>query len=301
MLLRRSFPQAYAQDVDLVVKENDNGLYASYLALDKAFTPGAANPRFKMKKSPNKNAEGPSDFDASGPPDHNLGAKHALDEYNVVKRRCEAEAAKRKAKMQQEDFESFNLEQSMEEGAVGECQCCFGDAPLNRMVHCNADKDAHFFCYACARRMAETEIGHFKYELTCMSIDKCQSGFSPDQRNLFLDEKLQFALERIELEANLRLAGIENLETCPFCPYAAEYPPVTENKEFRCQNQECELVSCRLCRRETHIPLTCEEAARQSGCSARRIIEEAMSAALIRKCNKCKFPIDEGSLLLVLR
>jgi TRIAD3 protein (E3 ubiquitin-protein ligase RNF216) len=98
------------------------------------------------------------------------------------------------------------------------------------------------------------------------------------------------ALELIEQEEVLRLAGIENLESCPFCPYAAEYPPVEENKEFRCENPDCLLISCRLCRQETHIPKACEEAARERGHSARRVIEEAMSAALIRKCNKCGTP-----------
>jgi len=86
----------------------------------------------------------------------------------------------------------------------------------------------------------------------------------------------------------LRLAGIENLETCPFCPYAAEYPPVEVDKEFRCQNPECDEISCRLCRKPTHIPKSCAEAEMENGHSARRAIEEAMSSAMIRKCNKCK-------------
>jgi TRIAD3 protein (E3 ubiquitin-protein ligase RNF216) len=136
--------------------------------------------------------------------------------------------------------------------------------------------------------MAETQVGLSKFELTCMSIDRCTAGFSEDQRSLFLDTKLQIALGRIEQEAMLRLAGIENLETCPFCPYAAEYPSVEVNKEFRCQNPDCEEVSCRFCRKPTHIPKSCAEVEMENGCSARRIIEEAMSAAMIRTCNKCK-------------
>ena len=136
--------------------------------------------------------------------------------------------------------------------------------------------------------MAETEVGLSKYDLTCMSMDQCSAGFSQDQRSLFLDTNMQVALERIEQETMLRLAGIENLETCPFCPYAAEYPPVEVNKEFRCENPDCEEVSCRLCRKLTHIPKSCAEAELENGHSARRTIEEAMSSAMIRKCNKCK-------------
>jgi TRIAD3 protein (E3 ubiquitin-protein ligase RNF216) len=155
------------------------------------------------------------------------------------------------------------------------------------MVHCNGDT-THWFCRSCARKTAETQIGLSKYQLSCMSMDGCTGGFSRDQRDIFLDAKSAVALERIEQEAVLRMAGIENLETCPFCPWAAEYPPAEIDKEFRCQNPDCEVTSCRLCRQETHIPKSCAEAARENGHSARRIIEEAMSAALIRNCNKCE-------------
>lgn len=94
----------------------------------------------------------------------------------------------------------------------------------------------------------------------------------------------------------LRMAGIDNLESCPFCPYAAEYPPVEINHEFQCAAPDCEKVSCRLCKLESHIPKSCEENAKDSGLSIRRQIEEAMSAALIRKCNKCGTPFvkEEG-------
>lgn len=111
-----------------------------------------------------------------------------------------------------------------------------------------------------------------------------------------MDEKTKIALERNEQEANLRLAGIENLASCPFCPYAAEYPLIEIDREFRCMAPECEKVSCRLCKLESHIPKTCEENAKEAGLSIRRQVEEAMSAAMIRKCNKCGTPFikEEG-------
>lgn len=104
------------------------------------------------------------------------------------------------------------------------------------------------------------------------------------------------ALERNEQEAVLRMAGIENLASCPFCPYAAEYPPIEVNKDFECKMPDCEKISCRLCNLESHIPKSCEEFAKENGLSIRREIEEAMTAALIRKCNKCETPFikDEG-------
>jgi TRIAD3 protein (E3 ubiquitin-protein ligase RNF216) len=116
------------------------------------------------------------------------------------------------------------------------------------------------------------------------------------KRSQFLDESTTIALERNEQETVLRMAGIENLASCPFCPYAAEYPPIEIYREFRCEAPDCEKVSCRLCKLVSHIPKTCEEFAKENGLSIRREIEEAMSAALIRRCNKCGTPFvkEEG-------
>lgn len=191
--------------------------------------------------------------------------------------------------------EEANERQAQLDGTMSECGCCFGDYPMNRMIHCDSDT-FHWFCRGCAKQMADTEIGASKYELHCMSMEGCEGGFARDQRLLFLDEPTMIALERTEQEAMLRMAGIENLASCPFCPFAAEYPPVEVNKEFQCQAPDCEKVSCRLCKLESHIPQSCEEFAKENGLSIRRQIEEAMSAALIRKCNTCGAPFikDEG-------
>lgn len=127
-----------------------------------------------------------------------------------------------------------------------------------------------------------------------MSTDECDGGFSVVQRKRFLDDKLSAALDRIECDAVLRIANLEGLERCPFCPFAAEYPPVEEDREFRCVGDDCGLVSCRLCKEPSHLPKTCEEVlkekSKEKGLSARRHIEEAMSRAMIRNCNKCGTP-----------
>lgn len=129
-----------------------------------------------------------------------------------------------------------------------------------------------------------------KYEITCFATDECQAKFSQAQQSRFVDEKLQQALDRIEQDTVLRLANLEDLAICPFCPYAAEYPPIEHNREFRCDNPECQIVSCRLCQKESHIPKTCQEAAEEKGAGkARLLVEEAMTEALVRRCNKCEF------------
>lgn len=192
--------------------------------------------------------------------------------------------------------EKENEEQARRDGTMQDCGCCFTEFAMNRMVHCSSETEFHWFCMVCPKAYAETQVGQGKHELVCFSTDTCQGGFSNDQRQLFMDEKLTIALDRIEAEAALRLAGIENLESCPFCPFAAEYPPVEETKLFYCQNEFCYTVSCRLCKKESHIPKSCEEFAKENGLSVRRQIEEAMTSAMIRLCNKCKTPFikEEG-------
>ncbi|EHK17917.1 uncharacterized protein TRIVIDRAFT_44742, partial [Trichoderma virens Gv29-8] len=174
-------------------------------------------------------------------------------------------------------------------GLMRECECCFVEFPLSRMVSCEGEPN-HLFCMKCPRKLAEELIGQSRYQLQCLSLDDCSAAFSLSERAKFLDEGLVRALELIEQDAVLRSANIEGLVKCPFCPFAAICGPTEENREFPCQNPDCLVVSCRLCRAETHVPISCQEAAQKAGVSARHEIEEAMSAALIRTCNKCDTP-----------
>lgn len=72
--------------------------------------------------------------------------------------------------------------------------------------------------------------------------------------------------------------------------------PVEQDSEFRCQNSECERVSCRRCKQAAHVPISCKEAAKSNTLNSRHNIEEAMTAALVRTCNKCRKPFykEEG-------
>lgn len=286
-LLMQAFPRIRAKDVVEILEENNECLYPALLALNNIES-GNQGRVFQLKvKRTAENPEWRDDrIEETIRNTSDEAMKSALVEFHAARCAVQAQLLKLDAEKKIEQEEQENVDRARAEGTLADCECCYDEHPLNRMVHCDGEV-LHWFCCACAKQMAETQIGLSKYHLACMSMDGCTAGFSRAQRALFLDTKLIVALERIEQEDVLRLAGIENLETCPFCPFAAECEPIEVNKEFSCQNPECELVSCRMCRRETHIPKTCHEAAQDAGLSARRIIEEAMSAALIRKCNKC--------------
>jgi len=166
-------------------------------------------------------------------------------------------------------------------------QCCFDDVPINKATHCDGE-EPHFFCLECAKRNANSEIGKSKYKLVCMDGSGCKAEFEKEQVRRFLDVKTRDTLERLQQQEEIRLADLDDLTSCPFCDFAAICPPVEEDREFRCANPDCEKVSCRLCKLETHIPLSCEANAKENKVTIRHAVEEAMTEALVRSCHKCK-------------
>ncbi|XXG94323.1 hypothetical protein Hte_000577 [Hypoxylon texense] len=296
-MARDSFSKTYNKmAVDLIatevirsfVRTNEGSLFNAYTVMDDlVHNRNDAEPRWVDKKHPSKRLreflpDQIQNVDLTG---YSAGEREAILELRAARELSAIKDEEVAAKIREK--EEFVRAQSA--GETAECGCCFEEFITNQMIHCDGES-VHLFCRGCMRSQAETTIGYSKYELNCMSMDGCEAGFSRAQRNLFLDKKLRTAIERIEQEAALRMAGIENLETCPFCPYAAEYPPASADKEFRCIKPGCEKVSCRLCRKESHIPKSCAEAALDQGISARHELEEAMTAALVRNCNKCKNP-----------
>ncbi|KAF5647321.1 RING finger (TRIAD) [Fusarium sp. NRRL 52700] len=298
-MIAGDFPLVPVKVIQQTLSENGNRLFPTFNAIDTVLNEASDHQPlpWKLKKTPsvpvqryrkeriNASIQACSD-DWEKEMMKELEAARLLQWDIVEKRRAEALA---------DEAERMNLESADARGEVTECGCCFADTPWNRLVYCQGE-DPHPFCINCARRHAETQIGLSKYELECMSMIGCTAGFSYSERQKFMDKKLTAAIDRIEQEANLRMAKLPNLANCPFCPYAEEYPPVDVDREFRCRNDDCKITSCRLCNYETHIPRTCQEAAIERGVDLRREVEEAMSRALIRKCNKCRTPFikEEG-------
>lgn len=80
--------------------------------------------------------------------------------------------------------------------------------------------------------------------------------------------------------AEIKAAGIEELETCPFCDFASI--PNESDKIFRCLNPDCMKESCRKCKEPNHVPLKCEEVEKDQDVKARTYIENKMTEALLR-------------------
>lgn len=110
---------------------------------------------------------------------------------------------------------------------------------------------------------------------------------STEQLRRYVDPKTMHTLETMQQQDDLRKAFPNaELEQCPKCEFQMlmEAPPEVD-REFRCLNQACEAVSCRLCKEKLHLPLTCNESAKlEKGLNTRKVVEEAMTEALLRRC-----------------
>jgi TRIAD3 protein (E3 ubiquitin-protein ligase RNF216) len=210
-------------------------------------------------------------------------------ELHAVKKKLESDMAKRRKAEENEQAEMLNLQHAQSNGQMGECACCFDDVPLNRMISCNGDT-THSYCLECPKRQIETQMGLSNCRPKCFGVDDCDGMFARKDLQQVLGDTTFERLEHLQQQQDLAAAGLDFLSECPFCDFKMECPPVEVDKEFRCQNKKCGKTSCRLCEKETHIPLTCKEADKDGQITLRHIVEEAMSAALIRQCNRCKHP-----------
>lgn len=208
-----------------------------------------------------------------------------VEELAAARRRAQAYRKQRAEEAKKKQLEDDNLQRSIAAGCTAECQACFDDLPMNRQIHCHGETP-HFTCWSCMEAYIKSEIGESRCRVFCTA--GCGAGFDPAQLNQLADKKLLAKLADLQQEKDIRDAALENLEECPFCDYKAIAPPIEEDFEFRCANPECEKVSCRRCKANTHVPISCEQHAKDNKINSRHKIEEAMTAALVRSCNRCK-------------
>lgn len=147
----------------------------------------------------------------------------------------------------------------------------------------------------------------------------CLALFPESELSKCLSTKSLAALHKIRMEKEVDSAlAADSLDKCPFCPFACIIDrPFEEEKLLRCMREECGKVSCRNCKRVSrrvnsnvrsrrpltqlthrvryvlqvdHLPKTCKEMEADNKINSVHQIEEAMTAALIRRCPKCTEP-----------
>ncbi|BGP35877.1 hypothetical protein JCM10296v2_007729 [Rhodotorula toruloides] len=207
----------------------------------------------------------------------------------LLRERHERLRAEREEKAAQEERERVELlnEQARQNGEAVECGCCFDEVALENSAQC---AEGHLFCKTCAVANASDRIGRRQAVLPCMTAE-CTATFPPATYSSFFPPRMIESLASIAQQVDLDTAfhGVDGFEKCPFCPYAC-YIDNPHERLLRCERAECRKVTCRQCKKESHLPLTCKEADKDSRLAGVHAVAEAMSAALIRPCPSCKIP-----------
>ncbi|ORY27659.1 hypothetical protein BCR39DRAFT_537745 [Naematelia encephala] len=185
------------------------------------------------------------------------------------------------------------FDEAIARGDGVECGCCFGEDIPQEMFQC---ADGHLFCRDCATRHCETKLGNQSPNITCMDTSGCCAAFTDYELSRLLNVKSLGLYYRLVRAKEIELAGIEGLESCPGCDFAAIIDNPNE-KLFRCESEGCKMVSCRKCKRAEHLPKSCEEMELDRKLDKRHTVEDAMSEALIRRCpnEKCRKPFVKDS------
>ncbi|XP_053648008.2 E3 ubiquitin-protein ligase RNF216 isoform X1 [Cherax quadricarinatus] len=184
----------------------------------------------------------------------------------------------------QEDY--LDIDEENTGYQVFECLVCRDDQVLGlNTATCSASYGPHRYCIPCITRYVASRIGEGQTYFKCMDED-CGAEFQDSVlRRVMTRQEYAKNQERRQQE-DIRVSGVKNLETCPFCNYSVIMEDPQSNM-FLCENPLCLRESCRLCKEATHVPLRCEEVERDHQTKARLQIEEEMSKALIRKCPDC--------------
>ena len=176
-----------------------------------------------------------------------------------------------------------------------ECGCCFTDCPVNESVACSA---GHLFCQECLKNYVQVILsGAGSSKMDCLGPD-CDATFSTVDLG-FIDAKLiRGVVERQQKEMLASVYGNspdEKVHYCPFCQFTC-LVHVAE-QEFVCI--QCQRRSCQFCgvdwKRHMDYGTNCNDVEGDKEAKVRLKAEEAMTAALVRRCYKCQTPILKES------
>ncbi|KAF7634559.1 RRM domain-containing protein [Meloidogyne graminicola] len=192
------------------------------------------------------------------------------------------------------------------------CLVCFDQFPLNQIVFCSYDKQAHAFCTDCVFGSALAAVGDVPMAkggigLRCM-MPECDNPILYSEIRVILSKDLQIKLEERILQESIGLASIANLERCKKCNFAIEMEVNKNiNKVFDCLN--CGIKTCRICERDwdnKHFGISCKELDKKEKDmkdKQEREIEKQLNEAIVRKCPRCgiQFIKEEGCNKMVCR
>jgi len=184
-----------------------------------------------------------------------------------------------------------------------ECGCCFTDFAVTESVACG---EGHLFCQECLKNYVQTILhGAANSNMGCLGPD-CDATFSTVDLG-FIDPKLiRGVIERQQKEMLALAYGNskdEKVHSCPFCQFTC-LVHVAEQEFVCCQ---CQRRSCQFCgidwKKHMDYGTNCNDVEADDEAKVRKKAEEAMTAALVRRCHRCQASIlkESGCNLMTCR
>ena len=134
------------------------------------------------------------------------------------------------------------LEEARLKGELHDCAICLQAEVLQEeLLPCPA---GHQFCRECVRRHGEEQVGQGRGAIPCMDMT-CTQPYTLFTLEKVLPTRLHsLVVERVQAE-EVRQAAVEDLVSCPFCPYSVSIDPEEGSHVFHCENPDCMKDSCR--------------------------------------------------------
>lgn len=171
-------------------------------------------------------------------------------------------------------------------GDVVTCNVCMDDVPTPLAIACGNE---HWVCRTCAATYISTELYSNGRAMSKCVQPGCTSMYTDACLADVLPARTYRAFVQMQTRAALRDVALcdegELTHTCP-CGDMAVLSRL--NTVHTCAS--CGVATCVLCDKPAHVPRRCSEVGGDAEEAARREVEEAMTAALVRRC-ACGAPI----------
>lgn len=117
--------------------------------------------------------------------------------------------------------------------------CCYDEVKPTKCIEC--ESGSHIFCEDCVIRGTDTAISNGESAILCFM--GCKKEISLNILRNVLPVSMLEALITKKQEFEVFQANLDDLVTCPYCPYQMQLGP--EILIFICKNPECMKISCR--------------------------------------------------------
>jgi E3 ubiquitin-protein ligase RNF216 len=115
----------------------------------------------------------------------------------------------------------------------------------DEMIQCN---ESHLFCTTCMTTYASMLLSEQDPHMQCIDGSGCTALIPESEMQRFLPEKVMQMWKVLSQRRDIIQAGLEGLVECLFCNYMVVIDS-NEEKLFRCGNERCGVVICRVCKK----------------------------------------------------